>query len=172
MKLSTVLHKQMNDQIKNEFHSAYVYLSMAAYMETVNLQGFAKWLRVQAREEAGHAMRIFEHLIDRGAAVTLQAIDAPSQKFSSPLAVFEQVKAHEVGVTKSIHQLYGLALEDKDYPSQVFLEWFVSEQVEEEKTSAHILESLRMIGDNRSALLLMDRELGDRGSSTGGTSPS
>ena len=168
MKLSTGLHKQMNDQIKNEFSSAYVYLSMAGYMESVNLPGFAQWLRVQAREEAGHAMRIFSHLMDRGASVILQAIEAPPSKFTSPLAVFEQVKAHEVGVTKSIHQLYALAMQDKDYPSQVFLEWFVTEQVEEEKTSAHILESLRMIGDNRSALLLLDRDMGGRISAAGG----
>jgi ferritin len=165
---SKEMQQAMNDQIRKEFESASVYLSMSAFMETENLPGFAAWLRRQAREESGHALKIFDHLLDRGARVVLQGLAEPPTIFKSPLDVFEQVKKHEVGVTKSIHHLYGLAVQAKDYPSQVFLGWFVTEQVEEEHTSTNLVESLRMIGDNRSALLLLDRELGARGGSEGG----
>jgi ferritin len=156
------LQQAMNDQIRKEFESAYVYLSMAAWMEDQNLPGFAAWLRVQAREEAGHAMKIFNHLIDRGARVRLQPLAGPTIEFRTPLDVFEQVKRHEQGVTKSIEDLYGLAQSDKDFASQVFLEWFISEQVEEEKNSAQVLESVRRVGENQAALVMLDRELGQR----------
>ncbi len=157
------LQKAMNDQIRREFESAYVYLSMAAWMEDQTLPGFAAWLRQQAREESVHAMKIFDHLIDRGCRVQLQPLGGPPVKFKNPLEVFEQVKRHEQGVTKSINELYGLALDDRDYASQVFLEWFITEQVEEEKNSSHVLESVRRVGDNQAALVMLDRELGQRG---------
>jgi len=160
------LQKAMNDQIRREFESAYVYLSMAAWMEDQTLPGFAAWLRQQAREEAVHAMKIFDHLIDRGCRVQLQPLGGPPTSFKTPLEVFEQVKRHEQGVTKSINELYGLALDDRDYASQVFLEWFITEQVEEEKNSSHVLESVRRVGDNQAALVMLDRELGQRGAAT------
>ena len=156
------LQKAMNDQIRKEFESAYVYLSMAAWMEDQNLPGFADWLRVQAREESGHAMKIFDHLIDRGCRVKLLPLSGPATEFKSPLEVFEQVKQHEQSVTKSIEDLYGQAQGDKDFASQVFLEWFITEQVEEEKSSAQVLESVRRVGDNQAALVMLDRELGQR----------
>ncbi len=158
------LQKAMNDQIRKEFESAYVYLSMAAWMEDQNLPGFADWLRVQAREEAGHAMKIFDHLIDRGCRVKLQPLSGPATEFKNPLEVFEHVKKHEQSVTRSIEDLYGLAQSDKDFASQVFLEWFITEQVEEEKSSAQVLESVRRVGDNQAALVMLDRELGQRNS--------
>ena len=163
---TTGLQKAMNDQIRREFESAYVYLSMAAWMEDQTLPGFAAWLRQQAREEATHAMKIFDHLIDRGCRVQLQPLGGPPVSFRNPLEVFEQVKLHEQGVTKSINELYGLALDDRDYASQVFLEWFITEQVEEEKNSSHILESVRRVGENQAALVMLDRELGQRGAAT------
>ena len=125
------LQKAMNNQIRMEFESAYVYLSMAAWMEDQTLPGFAAWLRLQAREESVHAMKIFDHLIDRGCRVQLQQLSGPPTSFKNPLEVFEQVKKHEQSVTRSIDELYGLARDDRDYASQVFLEWFITEQVEE-----------------------------------------
>lgn len=163
---TTGLQKAMNDQIRREFESAYVYLSMAAWMEDQTLPGFAAWLRQQAREEATHAMKIFDHLIDRGCRVELQPLGGPPTSFKNPLEVFEQVKKHEQGVTKSIDELYGKALDDRDYASQVFLEWFITEQVEEEKNSSQVLESVRRVGDNQAALVMLDRELGQRGAAS------
>jgi ferritin len=157
------LQKSMNDQVRKEFESAYVYLSMAAWMEDQNLPGFAAWLRQQAREEAGHAMKIYDHLIDRGCRVELQPLAGPPTDFKTSLDVFQQVKQHEEKVTKSINDLYGLAVDERDYASQVFLEWFITEQVEEEKNSSQVLESVRRVGDNQAALVMLDRELGQRG---------
>jgi ferritin len=156
------LQKAMNDQIRKEFESAYIYLSMAAWMEDRNLPGFGAWLRQQAREESKHALKIFDHLLDRGCRVQLQPVGGPRVDFASPLEVFEEVKKHEQEVTKSIEQLYGMALDGKDYASQVFLEWFITEQVEEERSSSHVLESVRRVGDNQAALVMIDRELGQR----------
>jgi ferritin len=160
---SKALQQAMNDQVRKELESAYVYLSMAAWMEDQNLPGFGSWLRTQAREEAGHALKIFDHLLDRGARVRLQPVAGPPVDFKSPLDVFEHVKKHEVSVTASINDLYGLAVKDRDYASQVFLEWFITEQVEEEKQSGHVADSVRRVGDNQAALVMLDRELGQRG---------
>ncbi|MDX2121159.1 MAG: ferritin [Gemmatimonadota bacterium] len=157
------LQKAMNDQVRKEFESAYLYLSMAAWMEDQTLPGFAAWLRLQAREEATHAMKIFEHLIDRGCRVALQPLAGPPTTFKTPLDVFELVKQHEQMVTRSIDGLYGLAVDDRDYASQVFLEWFITEQVEEEKNSTQVLENVRRVGNNQAALVMLDRELGQRG---------
>ncbi len=156
------LQKAMNDQIRKEFESAYIYLSMAAWMEDQNLPGFAAWLRLQAREESTHAMKIFNHLIDRGCRVELQPLAGPPTDFKSSLHVFQEVKKHEEKVTKSINDLYGLAMDDRDYASQVFIQWFITEQVEEEKNSSQVLESVRRVGDNQAALVMLDRELGGR----------
>jgi ferritin len=162
MSPSKKLQKAMNDQVRREFESAYVYLAMAAWMEDRNFPGFASWLRLQAREEATHAMKIFDHLLDRGCRVVLQPLAGPRSEFATPLEVFEETKRHEQSVTKSINELYGLAQADHDYASQVFLEWFITEQVEEEKNSGQVLESLRRVGDNPAALVMLDRELGQR----------
>ena len=162
MSPSKKLQKAMNDQVRLEFESAYAYLSMAAWMEDQNYPGFASWLRMQAREESTHAMKIFDHLIARGCRVVLQPMAGPRADFASPLDVFEQAKKHEQSVTKSINELYGLASTDRDYASQVFLEWFITEQVEEEKNSSQVLESLRRVGENQAALVMLDRELGQR----------
>ena len=156
------LQQAMNDQIRKEFESAYIYLSMAAWMEDQNLPGFAAWLRLQAREESTHAMKIFDHLIDRGCWVELQPLAGPPTDFKSSLHIFQEVKKHEEKVTKSINDLYGLALDDRDYASQVFIQWFITEQVEEEKNSSQVLESVRRVGDNQAALVMLDRELGSR----------
>ena len=159
---SSALQKAMNEQVRKEFESAYLYLSMAAWMEDQNLPGFAKWLRVQAREESGHAMKIFNHLIDRNCRALLQPLAGPPTDFKSTLHLFEEVKKHEEKVTASIDQLYAQAVKDGDYASQVFLQWFITEQVEEEKNSSQVVDSVRRVGENQAALVMLDRELGSR----------
>lgn len=152
----------LNDQIKREFDSAYAYLQAAAYFESINLTGFAHCMRVQSKEEVDHAMKIFDFLLDRGAPVTLQALDKPHAKFDSPLDAFSRALRHEQNVTAHIHEVYGLAGEKKDYPTQVLLQWFITEQVEEEKITSQILEELKLAGDNPSALLLLNSQLAAR----------
>jgi len=161
--LAKSVQDKMNDQIKHELYSAYFYLSMAAYLESSSLPGAARWMRVQAQEELGHAMKFFEHIHDRGGRVTLQAIDQPPTQFNGLLDVFEKVLEHERKVTGLINDLYALAVQEKDYASQTFLQWFVDEQVEEEKNAELIVQQLKMIGDHRSALFMLDRHLGERG---------
>jgi len=162
------VQNSINEQIKNELYSAYIYLSMCAYFEERNLPGFAHWMRVQSQEEVGHGMRLFDYLIDRGGKVVLQAIDKPPADFESPLKVLEGAQEHEKLVTGMIEALFELALEERDYATQAQLHWFVTEQVEEEKSTTTIVEQLRMIGDNRTALLMLDMELGKRASGPAG----
>jgi ferritin len=160
--LGKTLQDAMNEQIKNELYSAYLYLSMSAYCEAANLPGFAHWMRMQAEEEVSHAMKFYQFIHERGGRVVLQAIDQPPVEFQSPLNAFEQTLEHEQKVTAMIHDLYTLAAQEKDYASQAFLQWFVTEQVEEEDSATQIVETLKMIGDKGHALLMLDRELGRR----------
>ncbi len=154
----------MNEQIKNELYSAYLYLSMSAYCESVNLPGFANWMRVQAKEETEHAMKFYEFIYDRGGRVLLKGIDQPPAEFQSPTEVFEKTLGHEQKVTSLINKLYSLAIQEKDYASQSFLQWFIDEQVEEEKNATQILEQLKMIGESPVPLIMLDRHLAQRGS--------
>ncbi|HEX5962252.1 MAG TPA: ferritin [Gemmatimonadales bacterium] len=160
--MSPQVQDAFNEQMKQEFYSSYLYLSMSAYLDAANLPGLAKWMRAQAREEANHAMKIFDHLLDRSGKVQLQPIARPPADFASARDVFEQAHRHEKEVTASINQLYGLAVDQRDFASRVFLDWFVQEQVEEEKTSGLLAEQLRMVGEDRPGLLMLDRELGQR----------
>lgn len=159
---SSAMEKAINDQIQKELYSAYVYLSMAAYFETNNLTGAASWMRLQHQEEQVHAMKFFDFINDRGGRVVLQAIQQPPTDFASPLAVFEAALAHEQKVSKSIHDLYALAVKENDYPTQAMLQWFINEQVEEEKNASAIVAQLRMIGDSPAALFMIDQQLGAR----------
>ena len=152
----------LNEQIKHEFYSAYLYLSMAGSFEVANLPGFAHWMYKQSAEEREHAMKIFGFLLDRGQEVQLQSIDQPPYAFRSPLDTFEQALEHEKEISFRIHRLYELSAQEKDYPTQVLLNWFVEEQVEEEKAATGIVERLRMAGDDSGALLLLDKELSER----------
>jgi len=152
----------MNEQIKHELYSAYLYLSMSAYFEGESLPGFAHWMRVQAAEEQEHAMKFYDFIYERGGRVLLQAIDQPPAEFESLREVFKQTLEHEKKVTGLIEAIYAAAVEDKDYASQTFLNWFIDEQVEEEKNATDLLETLRMVGDKGSALIMFDRELGRR----------
>lgn len=160
--LSKNLETAMNDQIKHELASAYLYLSMAAYCESNNLGGSAHWMKQQAQEEQEHALKFFAYLHERGNKVTLQALPQPETEFTSLLDMFEQVKAHEAKVTSLINRLYELALKENDYAAQIMLQWFVSEQVEEEKHAAEIVDSLRLVGAQGASLFMVDRWLGER----------
>jgi ferritin len=161
--LGKVIQDAMNEQMKSEFYAAYQYLSMAAYCESENLPGFARWMRTQAQEETQHAMKFYDFILDRNGRVVLQAVEEPVVEFGSPLEVFERALEHEQRVTAMINDLYGLAVRENDYASQTFLQWFVTEQVEEEKNAGDVVETLKMIGDRSEALFLLDRELGRRG---------
>ena len=160
--LSNAVEKAINDQIKNELYSAYLYLSMSAYLESANLSGMARWMRLQSDEEMAHAMKFFDYVYDRGGRVVLQAIDQPPAEFGSPLDVFEQALAHEQKVTGLINQIYDLAVKENDYPSQIELQWFITEQVEEEKSAGDTVELLKVIGDHGPSVIMVDRQLGAR----------
>ena len=152
----------INDQIANEFYAAYLYLAMAAYCDAENLPGFAHWMRMQYDEERGHALRLFHFLLERGERVQLKAIDKPPTKFGTPLEVMKATLAHEKKVTVSINKLYEMAVKEKDYPAQLMLQWFINEQVEEERSVGDIIAQLGMAGDSGPALLMMDRQLASR----------
>jgi len=152
----------MNEQINKEMFSSYLYLSMAAYFEGKNLPGFANWMRLQADEEREHAMKFYDFILERGGRVELKAIEAPKSEWNSNLEVVEEVAAHEAKVTASINDLYELALKEKDYPSQIMLQWFITEQVEEENNAAEIVASLKMIEARETAVLQLDHKLAKR----------
>src|SRR6266850_373633 len=160
--ISKSMEKAVNDQINMELYSAYIYLSMSAHCEADNLPGAAKWLRQQAKEEVVHAMKFFEFLNDRGGRVVLAAIDKPPAEFGSLREIFEQALGHERKVTHSIHKLHALATGEGDLASLPLLQWFVSEQIEEEKTAAQLAEQLKRAGNEGAALLFLDRQLAER----------
>lgn len=161
--ISAALQKAINEQINKELYSSYLYLSMAAYFEDQNLPGFAKWMYVQEGEEREHGKKFYEYLVDRGAKVELKAIAAPATTWKSSLDVFKEVQKHEAAVTASINSLYELALSEKDYASQIMLQWFITEQIEEEKNAAEIVQKLELIESKGTAVLMLDHELGHRG---------
>jgi len=154
--LSKAVESAINEQIKNELYSAYLYLSMSAYFEANNMPGSARWMRLQSDEEMSHAMKLFDYMNDRGNHVVLQAIDQPPSEFGGPLDIFEKALEHEQKVTGMINSIYALAVKENDYPTQVELQWFITEQVEEEKSAGEIVEQLKM------ALIMLDRALGAR----------
>lgn len=153
----------INTQIKNELFSGYLYLSMAAWFEDQNLPGMAKWMYAQASEEQEHAMKFFHYLVERGARVELHAIDQPQTEFVSALNVFELSLEHEKKVTGMINDLYDLAQQEKDYPSQVLLQWYIEEQVEEEDNVGSAVDMLRMADGKSWQLLMLDGKFGARG---------
>lgn len=161
--LSETLQAAMNDQIKEELYSAYLYLSMAAHFEDANLPGFGHWMRIQAREELAHALKFFDHITERNGRVRLQAIAQPPVDFGSPTTIFEQALQHEQHITARIHRLYEQSMQENDFASRSLLQWFVDEQVEEEQSAQAIVDTLRMTGEGGMALIMLDRQLGARG---------
>ena len=160
--ISKPMQDAINEQINKELYSSYLYLSMAAYFANKNLAGFSKWLHTQANEEHEHAMKLYAHLEDRSGRVLLKAIAAPKTEWASNLEAFREVATHEAAVTASIHALYETALQEKDYPAQVMLQWFINEQVEEEKNAAEIVANLELIEERGTAVLMLDKQLGKR----------
>jgi ferritin len=152
----------LNKQMNREFYSSYLYLSMSAYFESLSLRGFAKWMAIQAKEEWGHGMKFYEHLVERGSAIRLAAIEAPPMKWESPLKVFEDAYKHEQKVTAWIADLVNLSIKEQDHAANNMLQWFVKEQVEEEAQTSIIVMQLHMIGSDGPALLMFDHMLGKR----------
>jgi len=161
--LSDKLQKAINNQITHEMYSAYLYLAMSAHFEAGNLPGMARWMRLQAGEEQAHALRFLDYISGRNGRVMLQAIPQPPADFGTPKAVFDQVLKHEQDVTSLITQLYELAVEEKDYAAQAMLQWFITEQVEEEKNAAEIVAQLELVEARGTAVLMLDQRLGKRG---------
>jgi ferritin len=161
--LSKKMVAALNNQIQAEMYSSYLYLAMSAYCDRQNLKGFAHWMNLQADEERGHALRIFNFLLENGEKVALKALDQPPADFGTPLEMFSKVLEHEKKITALIHKLYELALDEKDYRSQIMLQWFVSEQMEEEEQAQFIVTRIEQVEGKMSAVLWIDKELGKRG---------
>lgn len=160
--LSQIIQNAINEQINNEFYSSYTYLAMAAYCEHQQFTGCARWLRLQSKEEYGHGMRLYDFLIARQGEVQLKSIDVPPEKFKSIASVFEMALKNEQEFSKKIDALYELAFQEKAFSALVELEWFITEQVEEEKSASEIVHKFHLIKDDPAALLDLDRELGAR----------
>jgi ferritin len=161
-----VIEKKLLDlfqeQIRNELESAYKYLGMAAYFESTPYGGFAKWMRKQAQEEMEHAMKFFDYVNDRGNHIELFPIASMPTHYTSPREVFQETLAHEQQVTHLIHEMYRVALETKDFAAQILLQWYITEQVEEEKQAQDILDQIEAVGDNIAALMKIDSRVGKR----------
>ena len=151
-----------NEQIKAELYSAYLYLSMVAYFESVNLPGFANWMRAQTQEEVMHAMKIYDYVNERGGRVILKSIGEPQTEWESPLAAFEAAYEHEQKVTGLINGLVNLAIEEKDHAANMFLQWFINEQVEEENNADAIVQKLKLMADAPGGMYMLDNEMGQR----------
>jgi ferritin len=165
--LTDKMQKTLNGQMNAELYSSYLYLSMNAYFKSINLDGFANWMYYQAQEELEHAMKFYDFICQRGGRVQLAQIEAPPSVWNSPLAVFEDTLAHEQKVTGLINDLVEIANEERDHASQIFLQWFVSEQVEEEDSVGGVLEQLKLMGEAKGGLFMMDREMAKRRPSGG-----
>ena len=162
MSMDRNLARALNDQINHEFGAAYVYLGMAAYFETLDLDGFAGWMRAQSEEEWAHGMRIYDHLAARDVPIKLAGLAAAETEYSDPQAVIAQALTLEQGTTRSVNALYAQAVELGDFQAKSLMDWFVNEQVEEEDTLRTLLSQLRIAGDEGAGLLILDRELAAR----------
>lgn len=162
MNLSDELTSALNEQIGMEFQAFYSYLSMSSYFEANAWDGFANWMSTQSDEERAHAMKFYNYLLDRGATVSLPAIEAPEKDFDSPLAAFEASLAQEKKVTAAINKLYKLAHNCDDYATVSFLKWFIDEQVEEEKSVGDMIDKLKRAAGNTEAMFMLDRLAGER----------
>ncbi|MFP3867183.1 MAG: ferritin [Desulfobacteraceae bacterium] len=160
--LSPKMQTTLNNQINAELYSSYLYLAMSAYFQSINLAGFAQWMKVQAYEELMHAMKFYDHVNERGGRVLLEPIESPPSHWDSPLATFEAVFEHEQKVTGLIHNLVDLAVEERDHATNIFLQWFVTEQVEEEASAHELVQKLKLAGNSPQALFMLDRQLGAR----------
>lgn len=163
--LNKNMESALNGQVNAELYSAYLYLAMAAYFEGINLGGFAGWMRVQAKEEIEHAMKIYDYIFERDGQVTLSAIDKPQLEWKSPLDAFQAAYGHEQKVSGMIHNLVDIARSEKDHATENFLAWFVAEQVEEEASTLEVVQQLRMVKDAPQGMFMLDSRMGERGTS-------
>lgn len=152
----------INAQINAELYSSYLYLSMSAWFSSTGLPGFSSWMRAQAKEEDFHAQKMFDYLLERGGKIELQAIDKPEIEWESPLNVIEAVAEHEAKVTGLINELVNCALDERDHASNIFLQWFVSEQVEEEASVGEVLDRMKLVGNDSAGMFAMDMEMSKR----------
>ena len=162
--MNKTIEAALNQQINAELHSAYTYLAMSAHFAEKDFDGFSTWMRLQAQEEVAHAMKLYGYVLERGGHVELEAVAAPAKKLGTPLKIFQTALAHEQKITGMIHDLYELARKNKDYATENELNWFVTEQVEEEDSAGRAVEQLKRAGDNMSALLMLDQQFGVRSS--------
>lgn len=160
--LSKQMESALNDQINAEMYSSYLYLAMSAYFQSTNLSGFANWMQIQAQEEMVHAMKFYDYINERGGRVTLQTIEAPPKDWKSPLDVFDATLQHEQKVTSLINNLVDIAIEERDHATNIFLQWFVSEQVEEEDTANEMLQKIKLMADAPGGMFMLDNEMGQR----------
>jgi ferritin len=166
MKINETMNAAFNDQITMELQAAHNYLAMGAWFESTGFSGMAEWMHAQSAEETAHAMKFYQFVLDRDGRVVLGPLDAPGPDFDDVLSVFESGLAQEQDVSASINSLYALAMDQKDFASLPLLDWFVTEQIEEEATFSQILDDLRLAGGDARAMLSLDRELGARGAGT------
>jgi len=160
--LSQKIQDAFNKQLNAELYSSYLYVSMSAYFDSINLKGMANWMRIQASEEVQHAIKFYNFINERGGRVLLTPIEGPKTEWRSPLEVFADTCRHEAKVTGLINDLVDLAIKEKDHAANAFLQWFVTEQVEEEAAPKEIADKLKLAGDSPGVLLMIDRELGQR----------
>lgn len=156
------IESAINDQIKEELFSAYIYLAMAAYCEHLNLRGMANWFDVQSQEEVDHARGFYNYLVEANGRVRLQAVPEPPTDFKGPLGMAEETLKHEQYITSKINELYELAQSEKDYAFQSFLKWYIDEQVEEEASATELIEKIKMVGKEPAALYILDKEMSAR----------
>ena len=154
--------KALNEQVNNELYSAYLYLSMSAHSTFIGLKGFANWFMVQYQEEMVHVMKIYDYINDQGGQVKLMAVAEPPAEFGSPLDMFEKTLKHERFITKCINDLVDLAAKEKDHATNIFLQWFVTEQIEEEANDNDIISKLKLVGKEGNGLFMIDKELATR----------
>ncbi len=160
--ISEKIQEALNEQVNKEFYSAYLYLAMSAYCDTIGLPGFSNWMRQQYEEESLHVTKLYDYILAQGGKIHLQQIDEPPKEYGTPVEIFEQTLAHEQFVTGCINELMGIAIEERDYATQTFLQWYVSEQVEEESNVNDILAPLRMVGKEGGGLMMIDQQLAKR----------
>ncbi len=163
--LQEKVQKSLNQQMNAEFYSSYLYLAMSSYFESENFSGIAKWMKIQSQEEYGHAMKFYNYILQAGGKINLNQIESPKTDWTSVEEVFKNTLKHEQKITKSIYDLVELSTEEKDHATNIFLQWFVTEQVEEEAAAMKILDRIKLIGDNKSGLFFLDHELGKRAAS-------
>jgi ferritin len=165
--ISAKMEAELNEQVNKEFYSAYLYLAMAAYCTTIGLPGFSHWMRLQYEEENMHVTKMYDYILDQGGEVHLKAIEEPQKEFGTPLEIFEKTLEHEQFITASINKLMSLAIEENDYATQTFLQWYVTEQVEEEASVQDVLNPLRMVGNDKGGLMMIDQKLEGRPGAAG-----